>query len=75
VKCQTCKDAGLKSKLSLVSALKDVGEPEYFYDKDGKNHVHDTRLVHLKYLCENGHETLLDEGPKQCPQGWPGAEP
>lgn len=71
MKCPECVEAGVESTVTNRGTQKTMLGCRPFFDKDGKEHVHDRNRTLTDYTCSNGHRVhIVDHGSCWC--GWKG---
>lgn len=70
--CPHCEKLGHDSTLRqngpAIVGL-DAGKLEYFFDKDGKEHCHNSNPTTVSYICSEGHAFTIRQWPR-CWCGW-----
>lgn len=66
MKCPTCKDLGVKSRVYPGMSYATCMGWQPYYDEDGQYHSHDPNTTTTDYTCSNGHEWTNSQVPP-CP--------
>ncbi len=74
--CPHCEKLGLTSTLRQNGGAIIGQDPkliDYFFDKDGKEHGHNSNSTTVSYACSEGHVFTVKQWPK-CWCGWMAGE-
>ena len=63
MKCPTCAESGLKSRVYETGAFRTAMAVSRYWDEDGKLVVDDPNTTTTSYRCSNGHEWSEAQGP------------
>lgn len=70
--CETCKEQGLKSTISVGGSFVTCMGSSHYFDEQGAEHRHDPNETSTSYTCSNGHSWTGKEYRKCAACGWGG---
>lgn len=74
MKCKECVDAGLESILEVKQGwMSHAMCGLNYFDKEGREHIHDPNHPWRVLVCSNGHE-FVETRKNTCWCGWPNAQ-
>ncbi len=71
MKCPTCVELGLRSRVTPGAGQRTLMYCPPFYDEDGVLHSHDANTTTTPYSCSNGHQWVETSKPSCRACDWP----